>query len=197
MTALRIPLATLLAVGLMAAAVACSSEEPPVSPAESPSTATASVAQHQEQGSPTQSATIGSVATTAPALAATVPSVSTAPAAATQAASPAAQAQQPAAPADAATSSPPATAEPTAPAAEPPKPTQQSSPPSNTPLPTPTEAPTAIPMPTASRPAAPEGTNVGERPPAFAMNLVDGTRLASADLAATGRPVFMHYFATW
>jgi hypothetical protein len=41
------------------------------------------------------------------------------------------------------------------------------------------------------------GTSVGETPPAFAFRLVDGAEVASTQLIAAGRPVFMFYFATW
>ena len=41
------------------------------------------------------------------------------------------------------------------------------------------------------------GTDVGNAPPPFAMRLTDGSTVASSDLAAAGRPVFMMYFATW
>ena len=63
----------------------------------------------------------------------------------------------------------------------------------NTPLPA---APTAPPADTPA-PAAPVGTGVGATPPPFVMRLADGGAVASADLAAAGRPVFMMYFATW
>ena len=91
---------------------------------------------------------------------------------------------------------------------------------------TPTEAPTQVPAPTATKgpppppfntvalpllptatpealttetdvPAAPIGTQVGEIPPAFAMERSDGSPVTSADLASAGRPVLMMYFATW
>ena len=46
-------------------------------------------------------------------------------------------------------------------------------------------------------PAADVGNEVGETPPAFVMDLADGSRIESADVVGGGRPVFMHYFATW
>lgn len=61
----------------------------------------------------------------------------------------------------------------------------------------PTEAATLASPPEVSEPAAPEGTNIGEIPPAFAMERSDGTPVALADLTAAGRPAFMMYFATW
>ena len=38
---------------------------------------------------------------------------------------------------------------------------------------------------------------IGETAPAFAMILADGTEVSSADLAASGRPAHLFWFATW
>ena len=190
-TMLRITFAALLAAGLLSAALACSSEEPSPPATDLPAPTVSGVAQTQGQDSAVPATDVPSQA---PSTAAPVAVTAGAPT--TQAADPTAQAQAPAAPTDAATTSPPATAARTAAATALPSPTSDSPSPTNT-LPPPTEAPAAVPTPTLLRPAAPEGTNVGETPPAFAMNLVDGAQVASADLAMTGRPVFMHYFATW
>ena len=186
-TMLRITFAALLAAGLLSAALACSSEEPspPATDLSAPTVSGVAQTTGQDSAAP---------ATDAPAQA---PSTAvTAEAPTTQAADPTAPAQSPAAPTDAATASSPAATEPTAAATALSSPTSESPSSTNT-LPPPTETTAAVPTPTLLRPAAPEGTNVGETPPAFAMNLVDGAQVASADLAMTGRPVFMHYFATW
>ena len=68
------------------------------------------------------------------------------------------------------------------------------------PLPFDTPAPDATPAPeppTSDAMSIPVGSQVGETPPAFDMERVDGSGIARADLTASGRPVFMHYFATW
>lgn len=191
---LRIAFASLLASGLVAAALACGPEQPAAPATEVPAPTASGVTQVQGQ----DSATAAAPATDVPALAdpTAAPSAPTAQAATVQPTSPTPQAETPAAPTDAATASPAATAEPTAAAGTLPTATAESPPPTHT-LPPPTDAPTAAPTATAPHPSAREGTSVGETPPAFAMSLTDGTQLASADLAATGRPVFMHYFATW
>ncbi|CAI8038573.1 hypothetical protein GBAR_LOCUS21513 [Geodia barretti] len=49
----------------------------------------------------------------------------------------------------------------------------------------------------AEAPAVDVGTQVGETPPAFAMDRSDGSRIESGEIVGTGRPVFMMYFATW
>lgn len=38
---------------------------------------------------------------------------------------------------------------------------------------------------------------IGETTPPFAMILSDGTEASSADLAASGRPAHLFWFATW
>ena len=71
-------------------------------------------------------------------------------------------------------------------------------PPFNTVVPPPLPTATSEPLPAATDvPAAPIGTQVGEMPPAFAMEQSDRSQVTSADLAAAGRPVLMMYFATW
>lgn len=91
------------------------------------------------------------------------------------------------------TAGPTDTKEPTAPALRSPTPPHF---PTNTITP-PAEAPAEEPTATVPAPAALEGTNVGAIPPAFEMELADGTRIASAEIAASGKPAFMMYFATW
>lgn len=194
MIVLRTTLAALLLAGLVAVSLACSPEQPTSPAIEVPATTGAAGTIVQEQDSPP----VATPATDVPAQIAPTAAPTVATAAVPSAHTPpiATQVQMPPAPTDAATASPRGTAEPTAAAAVLPTNTPQPPPPAST-LPPPTDSPTAAPLPTASRPAAPEGTNVGETPPAFAMNLADGTQVASADLGATGRPVFMHYFSTW
>ena len=63
--------------------------------------------------------------------------------------------------------------------------------------PPPTEVPTPTSEPTPEPVNVSVGTSVGETPPAFAFQLVDGSEVASTQLIAAGRPVFMFYFATW
>ena len=62
--------------------------------------------------------------------------------------------------------------------------------PEDTPVPPPSVALTET-------PAIAVGSQVGETPPAFAMDLADGSRIESADIVGVGKPVFMMYFATW
>ncbi len=38
---------------------------------------------------------------------------------------------------------------------------------------------------------------IGETAPPFAMILADGSNVSSADLAASGRPAHLFWFATW
>ncbi len=64
--------------------------------------------------------------------------------------------------------------------------------PTDTPAPAPPTAPAAT-----EAPAFDVGNQVGETPPAFAMDLSDGSRIESAAIVGSGRPVFMMYFATW
>ena len=41
------------------------------------------------------------------------------------------------------------------------------------------------------------GGFVGERPPDFAMLLLDGSTVTSEELALEGKPAFLMFFATW
>jgi len=61
---------------------------------------------------------------------------------------------------------------------------------------TPAPATDTVPPPIEA-PVADVGNEVGETPPAFAMDLSDGSRIESADIIGSGKPVFMMYFATW
>lgn len=47
------------------------------------------------------------------------------------------------------------------------------------------------------RSLANQGTNVGQIPPPFIMEKLDGTLITSADLIAVGRPFVIYYFSTW
>jgi hypothetical protein len=60
-----------------------------------------------------------------------------------------------------------------------------------------TAPPTLDPTPTAAPPIARVGTGVGDSAPEFALQLTQGQQILSSELLATGRPVFMMYFATW
>ena len=60
-----------------------------------------------------------------------------------------------------------------------------------------TEPPTLDPTPTAAPPITQVGTGVGDSAPEFALQLTQGQQISSSELLATGRPVFMMYFATW
>ena len=190
MTAKLLPIAAMLVTTtLLVVALGCGSESPaepaPVQPMAAPPGATA------EPARVVYSATVAATATQ-PAPAASVPT-------ATGGTTPDKTAAQPtvtAAPRIAATApaaGPTDTKEPTAPALRPPTPPHF---PTDTIAP-PTAAPAEEPTATVPTPAAPEGTNVGEIPPAFEMELSDGTRIASAEIAASGKPAFMMYFATW
>ena len=176
---------SLLTLGM----AACGSGEPagPAVPTHFPTSAIAAAAPPavaqpatSEPQAPTNtSATAATSATSAPA------ATSTSPAApATEAPTAAATASVTQAPADpqAATSPPVAATEaPTAGAV-----------PADTPAPA-----TDTALPPIEAPVADVGTRVGETPPAFAMDLADGSRIESADIVGSGKPVFMMYFATW
>ena len=45
--------------------------------------------------------------------------------------------------------------------------------------------------------ASPVGTQVGNRIPSFAIKLVDGTQVTSAELLREGQPTFLISFTTW
>ena len=173
---------SLLTVGM----AACGSGEPaaPEVPTDSPAAAIATAVPPDaaqpatsEPQAPTN--TSATAATSAPA------ATSTSPAApATEAPTAAATASVTQSPADppAATSPPPAATEaPTAGVV-----------PADTPAPA-----TDTALPPIEAPVADVGTRVGETPPAFAMDLADGSRIESADIVGSGKPVFMMYFATW
>ncbi len=60
------------------------------------------------------------------------------------------------------------------------------------------ETPTGSPTEESTKPPiARVGTGVGDSAPEFSLQLVDGQLISSGELLATGRPVFMMYFATW
>jgi hypothetical protein len=63
-------------------------------------------------------------------------------------------------------------------------------------IPPPEPPATSVP-PTEPPPPAQVGTKVGDMAPEFAFRLTDGTDVSSMQLLASGRPVFMFYFATW
>ena len=55
------------------------------------------------------------------------------------------------------------------------------------------EAPTQAP----AKEAPPGGTGVGDLAPAFALNLVDGRSITSAELMEKERPAFLFFHATY
>ena len=115
-------------------------------------------------------------------------------------AAPATEAPTAAAPVAAATNAPAMTAPssdpaPTAMQAEPTAASSSGNPP---PPPNPPVMNTVEPEPAATEaPQVEEGSKVGQMPPAYAMTLADGSTVESTNIVATGRPVFMVYFATW
>ena len=64
-----------------------------------------------------------------------------------------------------------------------------------------TASPTASPErpvpPTTSPPEAAVGNEVGNRVPDFDMQLPDGSFVATSDLLAAEKPVFLIFFTTW
>lgn len=108
---------------------------------------------------------------------------------------PTAQAPPAAAATEAPTAAVPQAPEPTAMQPEPAAATSPGNPPPPPSLP---PADTVAPEPAATAaPAVEIGADVGQMPPAYAMTLADGRTVQSTDIVASGRPVFMVYFATW
>ena len=60
-----------------------------------------------------------------------------------------------------------------------------------------TAEPPSVAQPEAPLNLPPVGAGVGDRVPAFAIQLADGSTVSSEELLAQSQPTFLFFFATW